>query len=103
MAEIERAQWLEMSDGDRESYARRLLQSLPCEASFLGLSEAALSESHSPIAAFKIDGARFVLVPGGDFAVGFDPGAWEPNDDERMSWECTAEEYELDPSPVVHL
>lgn len=103
MKEMPHQEWRAMSRSAKASFARKLVKGLPNGASFLTLAEYSAHGRTNEIAEFEIDEACFHLIPGGEFQIGFDPGTWEPTVDEQESWEGTAEEYDLDPSPVLHL
>ena len=103
MKEIQLDQWRAMRADEQERFAKSLCRQLPTNSTFVGVRSDSTSDVGNSIAEFEIHGARFNLIPGTEVTVGFDADQWDPSEYELASWEGTAEEYDLDPSPNVHL
>lgn len=83
--------------------AESLLRSLPAGFSLLGMRTHELGGVRNDVATYAWRGRAFSLVLGGEREIGWDPGGWEPTDDERESYAGTAEEYDLPTSLVEHV
>src|SRR5687767_5902708 len=80
--------WKSLSDSERESAAKRLISALPS-----GFKVDSLVGKN---AFFAFQDTRFVLVPGGEVNLGFDPDCgWSPTPEEAESWRETAQELGL--------
>ncbi len=95
--------WEGMTTADRETVARRLASELPTGFAFESLRTCRLVDRWHPVAFYREGDARFALIPGGTASIGFDPEGWEPDPDERESWESTAEEYEFEGTISDHV
>jgi len=88
--------WKSLLDSERESVAKRLASTLPSGFKF----DALIGNN----AFFGLGDAKFVLVPGGNVRLGFDPERlWNPTTEEVESWRGTAQEYGLPESISEHV
>jgi hypothetical protein len=96
--------WDRLTSAERSATANRLAHGLPSGFRFEGLRGYALGESGREVACFSFGGSLFSLVPGGPVTIGYDADRpWEPNDDERESWEDTAFEYGVPEDVTEHI
>jgi hypothetical protein len=102
--DLSRERWDRLTSAQRSTAASRLASGLPSGFRFEGLRRYALGDSAREVACFRFEGSLFSLVPGGPIVIGYDADRpWEPNDDERESWEGTAEEYGVPEDITEHL
>jgi hypothetical protein len=88
--------WTSLSDSERESASKRLASNLPSGFEFDTLV--------GNNALFVLGATKFVLVPGGNARLGFDPErVWVPTEEEAESWRRTAHEYGLPESINEHV
>jgi hypothetical protein len=70
---------------------------LPSGFAFDSLQRFGFGGNEHEVALFRLEAARFALIPGGAIYIGFDAGGkWSLNQDERERWQRTAEEYGID-------
>jgi hypothetical protein len=83
--------WKSLSAADREAAAKKLGSSLPSGFTFDSVERSdSLVEA---IAFFSFQDARFALIPGGIFELGFDAERHrQPTDEEQECWQDTAKE-----------
>jgi len=94
--------WKSLSTGERESTAKRLASSLPSGFAFDSVQ--CLNSVAGDVAFFRFEAAKFALIPGGLFRLGFDAERqWNPTPEELESWQITAAEYGLSGSIDEHV
>lgn len=92
--DLSNERWESLTPAEREASARRLAMQLPSGFAFGEIRDCGPGEQQRSVALFQQDNAAFVLIPGGEVSIGYDADRpWEPNPEERESWEETAEEY----------
>ena len=100
--EISLDRWKALSTAQREESARQIASHLPTGFAFDSIE--CFSPATGDVAFFTFGTARFALIPGGVFNLGFDPERqWHPTDEELQSWQYTAEEYGLSGSIHDHI
>src|SRR5258708_6010574 len=96
--------WDRLTLAERSAAASRLASGLPSGFRFEGLRRYSLGESAREVAHFSFEGSLFSMVPGGPVSIGYDANRpWEPNADERESWESTAGEYGVPEDVTEHI
>lgn len=95
MIDLAHDTWLRSTNADRVATAESLLRELPTGFSFVGVRDHELGRMRFPVATFSWRETTFVLIPGGQFEIGWNPELWKPNDDELESYESSAEEYDI--------
>ncbi len=94
--------WKSLSTGERESTAKRLASSLPSGFAFDSVQ--CLNSVAGDVAFFRLEAAKFALIPAGLFRLGFDAERqWKPTPEELESWQITAAEYGLSGSIDEHV
>jgi hypothetical protein len=88
--------WFHSSSQERDVLSQQLAQQLPVGFSLAGIERFAMGGQENNVALYRYqDGTTFSYIPSGAFVIGFDTNAWQPNADERASWQETAEEWDL--------
>lgn len=95
---MDHLEWAAASPKTRERFCRDLVARLPSGFAFVGLAEYALGDQQRVVGEFELDNSRFVYVPGGEVELGFDAAEWEPTEEERRSYQYSAEDYGLSES-----
>lgn len=85
--------WESIGRTERMALARDLARDLPMGSRFKGLRQHRLGATRRSVAEFELDGAAFVLVPGGKVTLGFDARSWEPTEDEIADWSKTRNDF----------
>jgi formylglycine-generating enzyme required for sulfatase activity len=86
--------WDRMPARERQTYARRLARELPEGFTFRAIEAHKLGDQAHRMAVYSFQETLFVLVPGGEVALGYDANCpWEPTPDEHESWRNAKEEY----------
>jgi hypothetical protein len=92
--ELTLEKWDRMPARERRSYATRLARELPDGFAFRAIEAHSLGDQAHHMAVYSFQDAEFVLVPGGEVTLGYDPNRpWEPTPEEQESWRHTKEEY----------
>ena len=89
--------WASLGDRDRLLLVDNLAKELPSSFQFKQFKEFRLGKRSNYIALFEYQSALFVLIPGGEVILGYDPDRpFQPNAEQNLSWLDTVEDYELD-------
>jgi hypothetical protein len=90
------ASWDAMSADERRAVADRIGRNLPPGFESRGIERVEWLGRSRDVAVFAFDGAKFVLVPGGDdVTLGFDGRAFAPTPAQAESFADTAEAYDI--------
>jgi len=103
MPDVTWDEWQQSTEARRHQICKELLQNLPSGFSFSDVVSYRLASQTNELDLFKFEGVGFVLLPGGEIQLGFEPSSWEATAGELESWKGPAEEYGLDPDPADHL
>ena len=95
MHELELLRWRALGASERRAAAEAVARQLP--AGFV------LVDVLGEVATFARHGRRFALVPGGEHELGFEPDGWQPDDDERASYQASAEAFGVEHGLVEHV
>lgn len=85
-------EWDQLTDAAAVELLTKLTRELPLGFGFSGLKQHELGVQGHQLGEFDFDGARFMLVPGGQVELGFDSTCWRPTAEEQESWDGTVRE-----------
>jgi hypothetical protein len=96
--------WEGIAPAEREALAKRLAKQLPFGFTFQAIRRFQLGEWQHHVALYQQGNATFALIPGTAASLGYDADRpWEPNPDERESWQSTAEEHGIAKTIQEHI